>query len=200
MGPSFGLDIWGTENLPHLGNQSTNLLPSCPQISHYTDWASPSLKFQFLCSNHNVFWTCTHEDLRGNIRIFLRVSVWIKIEIALPFRVGCFDVTAYYKTPKYSLRSNVIITEQCCRELQLNLEKVSMYQGPFWDASISSAVQGTPLYFRTRMVSAIFITVRCLDEIWTKWNNFPPSSPIFLRYILVLFAHVSLGIPRGFIP
>jgi hypothetical protein len=67
-----------------------------------------------------------------------------------------------------------------------------MYQGPFWNASILSVVQGIPLYYGTRMLFTVFITVRCLDEIWTRWNTFPPSSLIFLRYIWVLFSRVSL--------
>jgi hypothetical protein len=74
----------------------------------------------------------------------------------------------------------------------LNLEKVSMYQGPFWDASISSAVHGIPLYYGTRTLFTIFIEVRCLDEIWTRWNTFPPSSPICLRYIFYIFLTCGL--------
>ena len=57
------------------------------------------------------------------------------------------------------------------------------------------------------MLFTIFITVRCLDEIWTSWNNFPPASPTFLSYILVLFSHVrystrfhSLSFPIKLMP
>jgi hypothetical protein len=73
----------------------------------------------------------------------------------------------------------------------------SMKQSPSWEAYIYRSSKQTLGCYETWDLIIVFTKVRHWPLFWERWNQSTPSYAISLRYILILWSCLFLGLPSG---
>jgi hypothetical protein len=71
---------------------------------------------------------------------------------------------------------------------------------PSWEAANCAATQELPAFYGTRRFITMFTRAFHWSLSWARSTQLTPSHPISLRYILILFTHLHLGLPSGLFP
>jgi hypothetical protein len=111
------------------------------------------------------------------------------IRVAGP-RSGISRMIARYVTTVLTRSIVMLVSEMKYRGLE---------QSPSWEANshLASEVPGS---CRSRSFITMIATARRRPLCWITWVQFLPSHPVSLRYILILFSYLCLGLPSGPFP